>query len=248
MADSGPSLPVESRTKLSWFLSGAALTGSIPALILMTAHVGFAGFASENGLPMIQAAFMVAAIWALPANIVLIGAIAGDYSIVAAAIAVGLSSIRLMPMVAAFVPEIRGPNTRRISLLLLSHFIAITAWVIGMERLKNVPAEMRVVFFAGIGITLTTANTLVVALVYLLSASFPPLVFACLFFLTPMYFLASLWGSARDRSIHVAMVSGLILFPAIHAVAPAYDLLLTGAIGGLVTMAYVRWSKGRAAT
>jgi hypothetical protein len=64
-----------------------------------------------------------------------------------------------------------------------------------------------------------------------------------------MYFLASLWGSARDHSIHIAMISGLLLFPLIHLFAPAYDLLLTGLAGGAVTMGYVRWlpkkSEGR---
>lgn len=233
------------RTPFQWFLAGASLIASIPALILMTAHVGFAGFASENGVSMLQATFMVASIWALPANIVLIGAVSGGYSIVATAIAVGLSSIRLMPMVAAFVPEVRGPKTRKRALLPIAHFIAITAWVVGMEKLKHVPRDMRLIFFAGLGITLTTVNTLVVALVYWLSASFPPLVFAALFFLTPMYFLASLWGSAHDRSVHVAMVSGLLLFPLIHTIAPAYDLLLTGFAGGLVTMAYVRFAAMR---
>jgi predicted branched-subunit amino acid permease len=246
MADSGlPSHQADEnlRTRFSWFLSGASLITSIPALILMTAHVGFAGFASENGVTLLQATFMVAIIWALPANIVLIGAIAGGYSLFGAAIAVGLSSIRLMPMVAAFVPELRGPKTRKITLILLSHFIAVTAWVIGMERLKHVPRDMRTTYFAGLGITLTLTNTLVVAVVYVLSTDFPPLVFAALFFLTPMYFLTSLWGSARDRSIHVAMVSGLLLFPAIHTIAPAYDLLLTGVAGGIVTMAYVHLAK-----
>lgn len=235
------------RTRFSWFLSGMAMIVSIPAFILMTAHVGFAGFASENGVSLLQATFMVATIWALPANIVLIGAISGGYSLIGAAVAVTLSSIRLMPMVAAFIPEMRGPKTRRITLLFLSHFIAVTAWVMGMERFRHIPRDMRVSYFAGLGITLTMTNSLVVALVYFLSTDFPPIVFAALFFLTPMYFLTSLWGSARDRSVHVAMVSGLALFPLIHHLAAAYDLLLTGFAGGAVTMGYVRWARGRAA-
>ncbi|ATU91605.1 AzlC family ABC transporter permease [Phyllobacterium zundukense] len=233
------------RTRFSWFLSGASLIVSVPALILMTAHVGFAGLASESGVTVVEAMFMVAMIWALPANIVLIGAIGGGYSMLGAAVAVALSSIRFVPMVAAFVPEMRGPKTRKIVLLFLSHFIAVTAWVLGMEHLRNVPVKMRASYFAGLGITLTTANTLVVGLVYFLSTDFPPLVFAALFFLTPMYFLASLWGSARDRTVHVAMVSGLLLFPLIHYFAPAYDLLLTGLAGGAVTVAYLRWTKAR---
>ena len=249
MADSAcsPQPPEEDEpgTRFRWFLSGASLVFSIPALILMTAHVGFAGLASENGVSLPQAMFMVGIIWALPANIVLIGAIAGGHSIIGAAIAVALSSIRFVPMVAAFVPEMRGPKSKRVALLFLSHFIAVTAWVLGMEHLRGVPASMRTSYFAGLGMTLTTVNTLVVGVVYYLSTDFPPLVFAALFFLTPMYFLASLWGSARDRTVHVAMVAGLLLFPLVHQVAPAYDLLLTGLAGGAVSMAHLRWTKTR---
>ncbi|SDP62857.1 Predicted branched-chain amino acid permease (azaleucine resistance) [Phyllobacterium sp. YR620] len=250
MADSAlpshlPEREEDPGSHLKWFLSGAAMIRTIPALILMTAHVGFAGLASQSGVTVGEAMFMVAAIWALPANIVLIGAIGAGYSILGAAVAVALSSIRFVPMVAAFVPEMRGPKTGKIVLLFLSHFIAVTAWVLGMEHLRNVPVKMRTTYFAGLGMTLTTANTLVVGLVYYLSTDFPPLVFAALFFLTPMYFLASLWGSARDRTVHVAMVSGLLLFPLIHHIAPAYDLLLTGLAGGAATMAYLHWTKAR---
>lgn len=218
---------------------------SIPAFILMTAHVGFAGFASENGVSLLQATFMVAAIWALPANIVLIGAISGGYSLLGASIAVALSSIRLMPMVAAFIPEMRGPKTRRITLLFLSHFIAVTAWVMGMERFRHIPRDMRVSYFAGLGITLTMTNALVVALVYFLSTDFPPIVFAALFFLTPMYFLTSLWGSARERAGHVAMVLGVVLGPLLHVVVPGFDLLGAGLVGGGIAFAFHKLSRRR---
>ena len=58
-----------------WFLTGASKAISVAGLILFTAHIGFAGLAQEAGMTMSQAVFMVAAIWALPAMVVMLGAV-----------------------------------------------------------------------------------------------------------------------------------------------------------------------------
>lgn len=224
--------------RLRWFGRGACNVFSIPALLLISSFIGFSGLAIESGITMGQAAFMTLTIWALPAKVVLIGAISAGSSLAAAALAVALSSVRLMPMVVSLLPDLKGPDTRKTTLLFLSHFIAVTAWVMGMEQLRHVPRELRTSYFAGIGITLVLTNTFVVMLIYLLSAGFPPLMFAALFMLTPMYFLTSLWRSSRERAGKAALLSGLLIFPVMHAVAPGYDLLLTGVAGGCVAFGF----------
>jgi len=89
-------------------------------------------------------------------------------------------------------------------------------------------------------VVLVGTNAVIVAIVYSLSTSFPPIVFAALFMLTPMYFLTSLWRSARERAGQVAMISGIVLFPIFHHLAPGYDLLITGILGGLIAFAFHR--------
>lgn len=239
-----PRLPVSEQSgHLSWFFRGTRRIVSVPAILLMSSFIGFSGLAIESGITVGQAVFMTLTIWALPAKVVLIGAISAGASIPAAALAVGLSSVRLMPMVVALLPELKGPETRKLTLAALCHFVAVTAWVMAMEELRNVPRNMRTSYFAGIGTVLVGTNALVVALVYTLSASFPPVVFAALFMLTPMYFLTSLWRSARERAGQIAMVSGLVLFPVFHQFAPGYDLLMTGIVGGLISFVFHRLSK-----
>lgn len=120
----------------------------------------------------------------------------------------------------------------------LCHFVAVTAWVMAMEELRKIPRDMRTSYFAGIGMVLVGTNAIVVAIVYSLSTSFPPIVFAALFMLTPMYFLTSLWRSARERAGQVAMISGIVLFPIFHHVTPGYDLLITGVLGGLIAFGF----------
>lgn len=217
-----------------WFLTGMKGIFSLPAIILMLSFVGFCAFTAQAGIPVEQVVFMTGAVWALPAKVILVSSILSGANVVTAFIAVTLSSIRLMPMVAALVPEIRTEKTPTWLLLFLSHFVAITAWVFAMERVQGVPRERRIAFFAGFGITLVLANMLLVLVVYQFVAEFPPVVAGCLFFLTPVYFLASIWSSARHPVIYVALVVGLVGGPVFYWIAPEFDILLAGVGGGTV--------------
>ncbi|KXO76412.1 AzlC family ABC transporter permease [Brucella anthropi] len=238
-----PEQSSEDHRHLRWFLRGCTRICSIPALLLMSSFIGFAGLAIESGITVVQAVFMTLTIWALPAKVVLIGAISAGVSLPATALAVGLSSVRLMPMVVALLPELQGPKTRKLTLMALCHFVAVTAWVMAMEELRKIPRDMRTSYFAGIGMVLVGTNAIVVAIVYSLSTTFPPIVFAALFMLTPMYFLTSLWRSARERAGQVAMISGIVLFPIFHHVTPGYDLLITGVLGGLIAFGFHRMRR-----
>lgn len=229
-----------------WFAAGMRGIFSLPALMLMLSFVGFCAFTAQAGIPVEQVVFMVGAVWALPAKVILVSSMLSGANLLTAFIAVTLSSIRLMPMVAALVPEIRTEKTPTWLLLFLSHFVAITAWVFAMERVQAVPREHRVTFFAGFGITLVLANMLLVVIVYQFVAEFPPIVAGCLFFLTPVYFLASIWKSARHPVIYVAMVTGLAAGPLFYWLTPEFDILLAGVGGGtLAWLAERTWRKRR---
>lgn len=221
-----------------WFLRGARTALSLPGLILCGAFIGFGAIARDTGLSLAEAMFMTAIIWALPAQIVLLGAMASGASLPAAAIAVTLTSVRLMPMVVAIVPEMRTGRTRRWVLYLLSHFVAVTSWVLAMERFRDVPRERRTAFYGGIGSTLIAAMLVVLVIVYGTAAALPPLAAAALVFLTPAYFLFSLWSSARERASHGAMLGGMALGPVLHPVLPGFDLLAAGLIAGFAAFAF----------
>jgi hypothetical protein len=137
-----------------------------------------------------------------------------------------------MPMVTTLVPDLRAEKTRTLTLLFLSHFVAVTSWVMANERIGRVPRQHRTAFFAGFAVTLTTLNIIVVAVVYTFSAGISAMVLGALFFLTPIYFLTSLWATARDHVIKIAMVLGLALGPVFYLVTPQFDLLLAGLVGG----------------
>ncbi len=228
-----------------WFWRGVAQVATIPSVILMFAFVGFAGLCRDAGFTLAETVFMAGTIWALPANVVLVGAVLSKASIFTAALSVALSSIRLLPMAVAILPEMRTPKTRKVTLYLLSHFVAITAWVMALERFRVIPKPYRTAFFGGMGGIFLLANLLLVAVTFEIADRLPPLFAAALIFITPLYFLFSLWGSARERESHLAMVIGLLLTPLFHWLAPEMDILLTGLVGGTVAFAAGRLARRR---
>ncbi|MBL8582714.1 MAG: AzlC family ABC transporter permease [Rhizobiaceae bacterium] len=230
--DEPPSNSPPSGRTAYWYGRGMLAAFSIPGLILSSAFIGFAGLAKEAGFSLTQTVFMTGIVWALPAKVVLVGAILSGASLPAAAFAVALSSVRLMPMVVALMPELRGPHTRKWVLYLLSHCVAVTSWVLAMERLPRVPRTMRTTYYGALGSTLVLFNMGVVAVVYAVADRLPDSVLAALFLLTPMYFLTSLWGSARESAAHFAMAFGLVLGPVMHVLVPGFDLLVAGIAGG----------------
>ncbi|MDY8109718.1 AzlC family ABC transporter permease [Fulvimarina sp. 2208YS6-2-32] len=233
------------RRGLYWFAQGAKGLMTPPAFILFSAFVGIAGLSREAGLTWIEAAFMTATIWALPAQIILVGASVAGTSLLATAFAVLLSSVRLMPMVVALMPELRGPRTRTPTLLFLSHFVAITGWVFAMERLTDVPRAYRTTYFAGFAVPLTVLNTILVAVVFNLMDNLPALATGALAFLTPVYFFCSLYGSARELSGRIALFSGMAVLPIAHALAPGFEILVAGLLGGAGAYFAGRIAEGR---
>lgn len=239
MIDAAPRHPPE-HGHLHWYGRGVRAAFSVPGLVLVMSFIGFAALARETGFSLAETAFMIVAIWALPAKVVLVGAVVSGASLPAAALAVALSSVRLMPMTVAMIPEMKGPHTRTWVLYLLSHFIAVTSWVIAMERFPRVPRARRTGFYFGIGSTLMALNVLIAALVFITSARMSAGVAAAFLMLTPMYFLTSLWSSARENAGLVALALGLVLGPVFHFLAPRVDLLAAGATGGVLAYAFHR--------
>jgi predicted branched-subunit amino acid permease len=231
--------------RLRWFLTGMRGVLSLPAIILMTSYVGFSAFALQAGLTRSEAVVMTLGVWALPAQMILVGSMIGGANIAASFLAVTLSSIRMMPMVASIVPEMRTSRTPVWVLLFLSHFIAITSWVFASTHLRHVPRRHRVIFFAGFGMTLTSTSALIVGVSYGIVSQFPPIVAGALFMLTPVYFISSIWASAAQPVVRIAFVVGLVLGPALALVVPQFDVLLAGVGGGTIAYLVDRYRRDR---
>ena len=90
-------------------------------------------------------------VWAGPAQVILISTLGAGASLIEVAIAVGLSGVRLLPMVVAMLPMIKRPDTRAWKLMLPAHFTAVSMWVEAMRLLPKLPRENRIAFCNGLG-------------------------------------------------------------------------------------------------
>jgi len=233
--------PSPDRSAAGWFRAGMAAFFSLPAFILMAAFTGFGGLAHASGVTLAQAVAMSGLIWALPSMVVLVGAIKAGTPILATAIAVSLSAVRLMPMTMSLVPIVRDEKTPRWLLYWISHFVAVTAWVFGMTRLPELPRPARAPYFAGFAMTLTAVNMAVTAVSWIASAALPPVAAAALVLLTPLYFIVSLWRAAeRTPTDRIALIVGMAVAPGAHALSPEFTLLITGLVGGTIAFALAR--------
>ncbi len=227
------------------FRRGLAVALTVPGLILAASSAGFGALSRDAGFSLFNSVFMMAAFFALPAQVVMVDQMARGASLSAGALVVTLTGIRLLPMCVVLMPYLKGPRATRLGFLLAGHFIAVTAWMEGWRRLPHLPAEHRLDHFLGIGTGLLGSTLIGTAFGYELAGVVPPLVSAVLLFLTPVYFLLSLIAAAAALSDRYAIVAGVVLGPPIYLLVPGFDLLLTGLIGGTIAHFAARHREAR---
>jgi hypothetical protein len=114
-----------------------------------------------------------------------------------AAIAVTLSGIRLLPMVAALLPLVKTPTTRFWHLVVPAHLTAVSMWVESLRMAPRLPRERRLAFCNGLGFGLMAPALVATALGFILAQRLPPLLAATVLFLTPISLLVSVAQQPR---------------------------------------------------
>jgi hypothetical protein len=115
--------------------------------VLLGNYVGIGALAYEFGFSLGWMVLSTLLVWAAPAQVILISTL-GTATLVEVALAVTLSSVRFLPMVAALVPMLRHEGGRQRDLLLPMHLTAISVWVEGVRlQLPPLPREQRVAFY-----------------------------------------------------------------------------------------------------
>lgn len=221
----------------SWYLKGLRAAVGLPALILAATFVGIGSVCEAYGMPLLWAVLATILVWAGPAHLILVGGLGTGASWIVVAIAVGLSSVRLLPMVVSIVPYLRAGRPSFFTLLLASHFVAISSWVEGLRLLPGVAPEGRLSFYGGMATGYLTVATLFTVAGYAISGVISPIFGAGLLFLTPMFFLLSLLGASRTLGDHLPVVAGIAGVVITAPLGDGLELLWAGVGGG--TLAYL---------
>jgi predicted branched-subunit amino acid permease len=210
--------------------------GSVFFYVLLGNYLGIGALAHEYGFSAIWMVLCTLLIWAAPAQLILISTL-GTATLIEVAVAVSLSSVRFLPMVAALLPMLRSGPTRQRDLLLPMHLTAISVWVEGLRLVSTRPRDERIGFYNGLGTGLMVAAVIASAGGFYLAASLPPLLNAALLFFTPMAVLMVSARNSRTLLDGLAFGLGLAVWPAVAALQIGLELMWTGLIAG--TIAYL---------
>lgn len=216
-----------------------------PGFVLVATFVGFGGLMHDVGFPIIAGLLSTLLIWALPAQVILIGGLAAGTPLPALALAVCLSGVRLMPMVVALMPLMRGARPRLWQELLCAHFVAVTMWVEGFRLLPKVAAEGRPAYACGLGFGLVAMSMAGTAIGFYLSHTLPGPLAIALLLLTPISFTILLVRNAREPVDWLAIGLGAAIAPLAAGSPGGLDLFWAGVGGGTLAFLISRYGMGR---
>ena len=222
----------------SAFLGGLrAGATSVFMVVIVGSYVSIGALAHDLGFSLLWIVLSSLLIWAAPAQLILISALGAGAPPLEVALAVGLSGMRLLPMVVALMPLLKTPATRARELIVPAHFTAISMWIESLRLLPKLPRAARIPFANGLGTALMAGAVLASIVGFRLAQALPSLLVAALLFLSPMSFLISAVRNARVTADRVALVLGLVLAPLLAWRGVELDLMWTGLIGGGVAFA-----------
>ena len=219
------------------FRHGLGAAFSTPGYVLIAGSVGFGALSRDMGLSLGIAMWMSVTFYALPAQVVLADQLGRGASLLAAAFAVTLTAVRLLPMTVTLAPYLQDVRQRRWMELLAVHFIAVTAWIEGHRRLSPLPLDLRLPHFLGFGSAFLLCTVGGAATGFVIAAVVHVAISAALLFFTPAYFMLSLIGTTRKLADALAIGLGAVIGPLVYLAAPGLDLLVAGLVGG--TIAYL---------
>lgn len=240
-----PASPVPRRSSLGWFLQGARHAISVPALVLFASYTGFGALLQGVGFPLGAGVLSTLLIWALPAQVILVGGLVAGTALPALAFAIALSSMRLLPMVVSVAPYMRGTRRSTLVELFLAHYVAMTMWVEGQRLLPHLPGEARVPFTLGLGNTFIGVSVVGTVLGFLMAGSLSGPMAAVLLFLTPLSFSVLMVRNAAALTDWLALAAGFFIMPFAVKLDGGLDLLIAGVGGGTVAYMIGRLKRRR---
>jgi predicted branched-subunit amino acid permease len=207
--------------------------------------LGYGALCHGLGFSLTWSLVSTALVWAGPAQLIMVTAIASGASAIEGAIAVSLTGLRLLPMVAGLLPSLRTPKTPFWQMLLPAHFTAASTWVEALRLTPHVPREHRISYYNGLGTMLTMFSLVATALGFLLASELPQVLAAAVLFLTPMSFLVGTYSNAKMLIDKLALGLGLVATPLFALAKFDLALLVGGLAAGTIAYAVDRWRRAR---
>ena len=99
---------------------------SVFTYVLFGNYLGIGAISHDFGFGIAWTLVATILVWAGPAQVILVSTLGAGASLFEVAVAVGLSGVRLLPMVVSMLPMLKGPGVRSWKLVLPAHFTAVS--------------------------------------------------------------------------------------------------------------------------
>src|SRR5712691_1042176 len=115
-----PENPLE--TAAAAFVYGVRTAAtSVFMFVITVTYIGFGALIHDYGLSVVWGMLSTVLLWAGPAQVILATALGSGTAMIEGALAVGLSSVRLLPMVVALLPLVKRERMRAWRLIVPVH-------------------------------------------------------------------------------------------------------------------------------
>lgn len=235
MTKSGPDSPIGGwGSPRGAFFGGARDAIGVPVLGLTASYIGYGALARENGFDLWVTLFSSIAIWAAPAQVLMVELHGAGASLVLIVIGAAAVNMRFLPMSAALMAHLAAGETRRWRLFAAAYYIAILSWAYAMRRTPALPGNERVPYFLGFAYTVLGFGVPATWLGHMMTGEVPPAVTLGFVALTPIFFGLVFIDGVADRPGRLALAVGAALGPPCFLLSPQWSVVLVGLIGGTV--------------
>lgn len=206
----------------------------IPAIGLGLSMFTFGAFLKSSGFTIFQSFSSTFFAFALPGQFVMADILIAGGSILNIFFAVLLTNARLFPMTINLIPIIYNKEVSKWKYFIVSHLIAVTAWINMFAVYKSIKKNDRFEFFVGLGGSLWMTSVLFTILGYVCSDLIDNKILLGLVFFNPLYFLIMTLSNIVNKKLITVFFLSAFLGPLLNYINTNWGILLAGFISGTI--------------
>tara|TARA_A100001011_G_C14313711_1_gene846893 strand:- start:1795 stop:2496 length:702 start_codon:yes stop_codon:yes gene_type:complete len=216
-----------------------------PAIGLGLSMFTFGAFLKSSGFTLFQSFSSTFFAFALPGQFVMADLLLSGGSILNIFFAVLLTNARLFPMTINLIPIIKNTKTSKWKYFLISHLIAVTAWISMFASYKKIEKDNRFDYFLGLGGSLWISSILFTVLGFICSDFINGKILLGLVFFNPLYFLIMTLSNIKSKKLLLVFILSACLGPLLNYVNSSWSILIAGFISGTLGFFIFRFKNGK---
>jgi len=172
--------------------------------------------------------------FALPGQYVMAETLISGGNLLNVFFAVFLTNARLFPMTMHLMPIIRNKSIPKWKYFLISHFIAVTAWINMISKYKTLKVENRYYYFLGLGGFLWIVSLISTLLGFICSKYISYNLLLAMVFFNPLYFLIMTIKNIQNFYVLYVCIISSILSPILYYASKDWGIIIAGLTSGII--------------